>query len=151
MAGRNDDNSNNLNDLSESATLYDLFLISLSSFSFIENAFNNNEEFNTNSLEYNVDEYFKFIFNPNNSFLRKTNCLVDFNIINIISEKYKLLELKVTDEMIDKDNIDSTIDTLRFINLIQNIEESSISLDTIDNIYQMDKIVSVNRDNLDII
>lgn len=143
--------TNNLNDLSESATLYDLFLISLSSFSFIENAFNNNEEFNTNSLEYNVDEYFKFIFNPNNSFLRKTNCLVDFNIINIISEKYKLLELKVTDEMIDKDNIDSTIDTLRFINLIQNIEESSISLDTIDNIYQMDKIVSVNRDNLDVI
>lgn len=143
--------TNNLNDLSESATLYDLFLISLSSFSFIENAFNNNEEFNTNSLEYNVDEYFKFIFNPNNSFLRKTNCLVDFNIINIISEKYKLLELKVTDEMIDKDNIDSTIDTLRFINLIQNIEESSISLDTIDNIYKMDKIVSVNRDNLDVI
>lgn len=143
--------TNNLNDLSESATLYDLFLISLSSFSFIENAFNNNEEFNTNSLEYNVDEYFKFIFNPNNSFLRKTSCLVDFNIINIISEKYKLLELKVTDEMIDKDNIDSTIDTLRFINLIQNIEESSISLDTIDNIYQMDKIVSINRDNLDVI
>ena len=53
--------------------------------------------------------------------------------------------------MIDKDNIDSTIDTLRFINLIQNIEESSISLDTIDNIYQMDKIVSINRDNLDVI
>lgn len=143
--------TNNLNSLSESATLYDLFLISLSSFSFIEKSFNNNEEFNTNSLESNVDEYFKFIFNPNNNFLRKTNCLVEFNITNIISEKYKLLELKVTDEMINKDNIDSTIDTLSYINLIQNIDESSITLDIINNLYQMDKIVSVNRDNLDVI
>ncbi len=143
--------SNNLNSLSESATLYDLFLISLSSFSFIEKCFNDNEEFNKKSLKDNVDDYFKFIFNPNNNFLRKTNCLVEFNITNIISEKYKLLELKVNDEMINKDNIDSTIDTLSFINLIQNVEESSISLDTIDNIYQMNKIVSANRENLDVI
>lgn len=143
--------SNNLNSLSESATLYDLFLMSLSSFSFIEKCFNDNEDFNKNSLEDNVDEYFKFIFNPNNNFLRKTSCLVEFNITNIISEKYKLLELKVSDEMINKDNIDSTIDTLSFINLIQNVDESSISLDTIDNIYQMNKIVSANRENLDVI
>lgn len=143
--------SNNLNSLSESATLYDLFLMSLSSFSFIEKCFNDNEEFNKKSLKDNVDDYFKFIFNPNNNFLRKTSCLVEFNITNIISEKYKLLELKVSDEMINKDNIDSTIDTLSFINLIQNVEESSISLDTIDNIYQMNKIVSANRENLDVI
>lgn len=143
--------TNNLNSLNESATIYDLFLISLSSFSFIENMFNNNEEFNTNSLESNVDEYFKFIFNPNNNFLRKTNCLVDFNITDIISEKYKLLELNVTSEIINKDNIDSTIDTLSYINLIQNIDESSISLETINNLYQMEKIVSINRDNLDVI
>lgn len=143
--------SNNLNSLSESATLYDLFLMSLSSFSFIEKSFNDNEEFNKNSLEDNVNEYFKFIFNPNNNFLRKTSCLVEFNITNIISEKYKLLELKVSDEMINKDNIDSTIDTLSFINLIQNVDESSISLDTIDNLYQMNKIVSANRENLDVI
>ena len=110
-----------------------------------------NDDFSNKSLEENIDDYFKFIFNPNNLFLRKTNCLVEFDITNIICLKYKLLEINITDELINKDNIDSTLDTLSFINIIQNIESSNITLDTISNIYNMKKIVSINRDNLEVI
>ena len=143
--------TNNLNDLNESATIYDVFMVSLTSFSFISKCFMKNDDFSNKSLEENIDDYFKFIFNPNNLFLRKTNCLVEFDITNIICLKYKLLEINITDELINKDNIDSTLDTLSFINIIQNIESSNITLDTISNIYNMKKIVSINRDNLEVI
>ncbi len=143
--------TNNLNDLNESATIYDVFMVSLTSFSFISKCFIKNDDFSNKSLEENIDDYFRFIFNPNNLFLRKTNCLVEFDITNIICLKYKLLEINITDELINKDNIDSTLDTLSFINIIQNIESSNITLDTISNIYNMKKIVSINRDNLEVI
>ena len=141
----------NLNRLSESASIYDLFMSSLSSFSFIEKMFTTNENFNENDLYSNVDDYFKFIFNPNNDFLRETNALVEYNLTNIISEKYKLLDLNVTEESINKDNIDATLDILRYINLIQNISKSNISLNTIYNIYQMTKITAENRKNLEVL
>lgn len=141
----------NLNRLSESASIYDLFMISLSSFSFIEKMFTTNENFNENDLYSNVDDYFKFIFNPNNDFLRETNALVEYNITNIISEKYKLLDLNVSEESIDKDNIDTTLDILRYINLIQNINMSNISINKIYNIYRMTKITAENRKNLEVL
>lgn len=141
----------NLNKLNESASIYDLFMISLSSFYFIEKMFTTNENFSDKDLYSNVDNYFKFIFNPNNDFLIDTNALVEYNITDIISEKYKLLNLIVTEESINKDNIDSTMDTLRYINLIQNIEHSNININTINNIYQMTKITAENRENLDIL
>ena len=126
-------------------------MISLSSFYFIEKMFTTNENFSDKNLYSNVDNYFKFIFNPNNDFLIDTNALVEYNITDIISEKYKLLNLIVTEESINKDNIDSTMDTLRYINLIQNIEHSNININTINNIYRMTKIAAENRENLDIL
>ena len=81
--------------------------------------------------------------NPNNSVLRKTNALVDFNIVTIISEKYKLLDLVLDEESINKDNIDSTLDSVRYVNLIQNIERSAISLNDIKNLCDIKKIIFV--------
>ena len=133
--------TNNLNQLSESSTIFDIFLISLTSFEFLVNQFSG-EEFSQNTLYENVIEYLRFIYNPNNSVLRKTNALVDFNITNIISEKYKLLDLVLTEESINKDNIDSTLDSVRYVNLIQNIERSAISLNDIKNLCEMKKILS---------
>ena len=137
--------TNNLNQLNESSTIFDIFLISLTSFEFLVNKFKG-EDFAQNTLHENITDYLRFIYNPNNSVLRKTNALVDFNIISIISEKYKLLDLAVADEDINKENIDSTLDSVRYINLIQNIERSSISLNDIKNIVEMKKILFIDNE-----
>ena len=133
--------TNNLNKLNDSSSIYDLLMMSLSSFDFLEEKFTNNEEFNNISLEECVEEYFKFIFNPNNIFLRKVNVLVEYNIAEIVSDKYRLLNLNVTEEMVNKENIDSTMESVSFINLIQNIEKSDISLEKIKNLDEMLNIV----------
>ena len=133
--------TNNLNKLNDSSSIYDLLMMSLSSFDFLEEKFTNNEEFNNISLEECVEEYFKFIFNPNNIFLRKVNVLVEYNIAEIVSDKYRLLNLNVTEEMVNKENIDSTMESVSFINLIHNIEKSDISLEKIKNLDEMLNIV----------
>ena len=56
---------------------------------------------------------------------------------------YKLLNLNVTDEMINPDNIDSTLESVKFINLIQNINRSTINFHRIENICKMHEIIGV--------
>ena len=141
--------TNNLNKLSESASIYDLFYSALSSFSFLEKSFSGDEKFEEKSLEENVNDYFKFLYNPNNRFLRKVNALTEFDIVSIVAEKYKLLNLAVTNEMIDQDNIDATMDTVKYINLIQNIDRSHISISEINNLCKMQGIVVKDEEEIE--
>jgi len=143
--------TNHLNQLNDSSSIYDLLLVSFTSFDFLEKNFLNNESFLDKSLEDNVDEYFRFIYSPDNAFLRKINVFVDFDITDILANKYKLLDLNVNKEMIMKDNVDETMNSVMFINLIQNIERSHISIEDIKLIYDMAKVVSFKYENTELI
>ena len=135
-----------LADVSESASIYDLFLTALHSFAFLEKFFKNDEFFMENSLEENVTEFLKFIYNPNNSFLRKINAFAEYNVTEVVADKYKLLKLNVSSEMINADNIDSTLESIRFINLIQNINRSTINFHMIENLCKMNEILTLEED-----
>ena len=130
--------------LNDSASIYDLFLKSLKSFSFLEKSFRNNEYFMENSLEENINQFIKFLFNPNNNFLRKINVFSEYDVTEVLAEKYRLLNINVTKEMILPDSIDATLDSVQFINLIQNIERSKISLSEISILCQFQDILSSN-------
>ena len=138
--------TNNLNTLNESCTIYDLFLISLTSFTFLEKCFVGKEEF-VGELSDIIKDYLRFIYNPVNAFIRKVNALVDFNISNIVTDKYKILDLTITDTMLTSDGIDATIDSLRTINLIQNVDKSSINFDDIKVLFDMNQILYLNKED----
>ena len=138
--------TNNLNTLNESCTIYDLFLISLTSFTFLEKCFVGKEEF-VGELSDIINDYLRFIYNPVNAFIRKVNALVDFNISNIVTDKYKILDLTLTDTMLTTDGIDATIDSLRTINLIQNVDKSNITFDDIKVLYDMNQILLLTKED----
>jgi len=129
-----------LSSISESASIYDLFMTSLKSFSYLEKSFSS-EDFSDKSLEENINDLFRFLYNPNNAFLREINIFTDYNVTDIVADKYKLLKLNVTSDMINADTIDSTMESVSFINLIQNIERSNISVHRIDIICKMHDII----------
>jgi len=124
----------------DSSSIYDLFLVSLQSFPFLEKCFST-EEFQEHSLEENVVEFLRFVYNPNNGFLRKINGLNDYNITDIVAEKYRLLNLNVTSEAVQPEVVDSMLQDAQFINLIQNIERSKITLEYISNLCKMNDII----------
>ena len=131
--------------LEDSASVYDLFLVSLTSFPFLEKNFLT-DDFEEETLEETITDYLKFIYNPDNGFLRKVNGLNDYNIPDIVAEKYHLLKLNVTSEMVQPETIDATLQDVSFINLIQNIERSRISLEKIDNLCNMQAILKTNSE-----
>lgn len=135
-----------LSNLVSSASIYDLLMISLTSFDFLEKCFVKNEDFSSKTLEENVLEFLRFLYNPNNSLLRKINVFTDYNIVDIIADKYRLLNLNVTSEMVNPENIESTMNIASYINLIQNIEKSNIDIHGIYNLCRMHNIIDSDVD-----
>ena len=135
-----------LSSLNDSASVYDLFMVSLKSFPFLENCFLNKEEFMNDSFPKVIDEFFRFLYNPNNSILRKINVFTDYDLVDVIASKYRLLNLNVTNESIKPETIDSTLESLRFINLVQNVERSNISFSDISILCKMQDILK-NEEN----
>ncbi len=133
--------TNNLNLLSDSSSIYDLLNVSLLSFPFLEKNLEKDEDFDGVKLEDIIHEYFRFIYNPNNGFMRKINVLTDYNIASIVAEKFRLLKLNITDEMLSSDNLSLTMESARFINVVQNVDRSDYNVHMIDNICRMNEIV----------
>ena len=115
--------------LTNTSSLYDLLLVSFSSFHYLEKSFSNHFK---DKSDYNFKEtlydYFDFIYSPYNGYLDKINAFVNYNITDIVSDKYRLLGLNVSSEMLSDDNLDATIDSLEYIKLIKRIEEGTLSL-----------------------
>ena len=135
-----------LAEVSESASIYDLFLTALRSFAFLEKFFTTDEFFMENGLEQNIVEFLRFLYNPNNNFLRKINAFAEYNVTEVVAEKYKLLKLNVSSDIINSDNIDSTLESIRFINLIQNINRSTINFHRIENLCKMNEIIASSEE-----
>ena len=135
-----------LSSISESASIYDLFIASLKSFSYLEKSFSS-DDFSEKTLEENINDLFRFLYNPNNAFLREINIFADYNVTDIVADKYKLLKLNVTSDMISAETIDSTMESVSFINLIQNIERSNTSIHRIDIICRMHEIIGETPDD----
>ena len=127
--------------LNESSSIYDFFVTSLKSFTFLEKSFENDEVLSANKLVDNIESYFDFIYHPNNYFLRKMNAFREEAIEEIVSEKYRFLNINITNEMINKEMIDATIESILYLVRIQNIEKSNISIERINELCQMQDIL----------
>ena len=128
--------------LSDGSSIYDAFIASLSSYSYIEKQIVN--KFKETDSEFNLErylkEYIEFIYDPNSSFLHKITVLLDYNIADIISEKYALLGINLTSDQISTDAIDTEIDTLNVISLVNYIKLSHMSIDEMKLICDIKKI-----------
>lgn len=131
--------------LKNTSSLFDIFLISITSFPFLEKMFSK-EEYNELSLEENIQEFIKFLYNPNNMFMRNVNGFVEHDIVEIVAQKYRLLNLNVSVDMISKEAIDATLKDVSFINFIENVESSKISISTISHICEIHQILESLED-----
>lgn len=128
--------------LTEGSSVYDVLTTSLSSYLYIENVLV--EKFQDIDVDFNlsnyVRRYLKFIYNPNADFLHKITALLDYDISEVISEKYALLGIKVDKEEISQDNIDGTISSVKVTTLVNNIKKSNMSIDQMKLICDINKI-----------
>lgn len=128
--------------LNEGSSIYDTLIASLSSYKYIEKIMI--EKFKEADTDFNLSNYVKayleFIYNPNADFLRKITVLLDYDIARVISEKYELLGIHLEKEEITEDVIDTEIETVNVVSLVNNITLSNISIDKIKLICDINKI-----------
>lgn len=128
--------------LSEGSSIYDALITSLSSYSYLEKVMV--EKFKETDADFELQNYIKqyieFIYNPNADFLHKITVLLDYDIAAVISEKYALLGINVKTEEITPDNIDTQLQTVDVVSLINNIKKSNISIEKIKLICDINKI-----------
>ncbi len=127
-------------ELDETASIYDFFYKALSSFDYLEKIFSDKENY-PDSLEENVLNYFKFLYNSSNYFIRKTSAFSEDDISIVIAEKYKLSGIAINAEEINSENIEEKIKNVEFIRRVQSIDNSDISRDFINNMCKMNEIV----------
>lgn len=115
--------------LTNTSSLYDLLLVSFSSFHYLEKSFREHFKDKTDFVLHDtLNDYFDFIYSPYNGFLDKINAFVNYNVTDIVSDKYRLLGLNLSSDMINEDNLDATIDSVNYIKLIKRIDEGILSL-----------------------
>lgn len=128
--------------LTEGSSVYDVLTTSLSSYIYIENVLV--EKFQDIDVDFNlsnyVSRYLKFIYNPNADFLHKITALSDYDISEVISEKYALLGINVEKEEITQDSIDGTISSVKVTTLVNNIKKSNMTIDQMKLICDINKI-----------
>ena len=91
-------------------------------------------------LENYVAEYLEFIFNPNADFLHKITVLLDYDIAEVFSEKYALLGVNISKDEITPDDIDTAIQTIDVVALINNIKQSNMTIEEMKLIYDIKMI-----------
>lgn len=119
------------NHLDDTSTLYDALYICASFYSYFKKMCEK-IDFGTDNIKYlkEYHSFYEFIITPTNNFIIKSKLNGDEDINNVIYEKYKLLNMNITmDDLTD--NLLRLEDDIDFVNLVNNIRNSSISLDDI--------------------
>lgn len=114
-------------------SLYDLFSLSYESYYYLEKMFNEHfKDSDDYSFEEELNKYFDFIYSPYNDFLKKINGFSMVDVSSVITDKYRLLGINVTNDNISVDNLDSFIDSVNYVKFIDDILKGDLSFDDIN-------------------
>ena len=133
--------------LKDGANIHELFITALSSYSYLLRMLAEiNKEVPKYDIETEVDEYIEFIYDPSGKFLDGIFAFNNLDIPEAINNKYRLLGINITKEKMGKEELDSLLNDVSLINLIQNIENNSVTLENIKFICDVNKIKQINVD-----
>lgn len=128
--------------MTDGSSIHDAFIISLSSYHYIEKIMT--EKYKETDSDFSLDKYMKkyleFIYNPNTEFLMKITAILEYDIAQIISEKYCLLDMNLSKEELEEENIDVTLETIDVVALINNIKQSNLSIEEMTLLCNIKKI-----------
>ena len=127
--------------LNNNTTYFDILKIISSSYTYLRKILEeNNNEITDEEVDNKQKFLEEFLFSNKLTILDNINLLNDTNISNIISNRYKLLNLKLESEEIES-NIDSIIETLNKIKKINIINNSKVNIKEIEFQTEAKKII----------
>ena len=117
--------------LNDDSTLLDVLVLLSSNTAYLKWIIaKNNSDLSNDDIFKIIDEFFDYCYS-NHELLKKITILSDVDIEDIIYDKYRLLNIKLDKEILNKDNIENLIAKLNTFRVINNVEMSNISFDEI--------------------
>ncbi len=130
--------------VNSTGSLYDLFSLSYESYYYLEKMFNEHfKDSDDYSFEEELNKYFDFIYSPYNDFLKKINGFSMVDVSSVITDKYRLLGINVTNDNISVDNLDSFMDSVNYVKFIDDILKGDLSFDDINVIVKFREFESI--------
>ena len=93
------------------------------------------------------DEFDEFASNPSNIIINGINTFEDSDIGSVISNKYKLENISISNDDLDEDNLIALKNKIDFVFRINKIENSELSIEKIWFVVQVCKILSKEEKN----
>ena len=117
--------------LNDDSTLLDVLVLLSSNTAYLKWIIaKNNSDLSNDDIFKIIDDFFDYCYS-NHELLKKITILSDVDIEDIIYDKYRLLNIKLDKEILNKDNIENLIAKLNTFRVINNVEMSNISFDEI--------------------
>lgn len=128
-----------ISNLEENTTIHTILSIVLSYYSYLRKCIIDNIE--EKELTEEITKLEKFVLNPNLNIINNTSILEEKDIPMIISDRYKLLSIKISKEDIEN-NLDNLIDQTNKIIIYNNIKNSSIKYEDIKFVCEAHNIIN---------
>ena len=126
--------------LNDASTIADALKICASYYSYFKSLYpkieSNQDDFNYNQEFLDLND---FIYESDKAFIRKINFLDETDIVDIIVNKYKLLNINISKDDLST-NIDDLIKSIDYINLIHDISNTDLSFSSIKTIIDFSKL-----------
>ena len=128
--------------ISAKSTLYDLLNICPLYYNFIFNCLINKEDgIQENEIFDFVNELKEFVNWPYFTIINNIKISDDKDIMFIIKDKYNLLNINLTKEDLEGDNLDSLIESLDTLETFYYIRKNGINIDDISDLIEFKKLL----------
>lgn len=99
--------------LEDNSTVFKALLLACQYYSFLVKYFKNQDNMLTyKEIDKKIDILYKFVLDPDNNIINNITIKEDKDILNIIIENYRLFDVKIDEDMLKKENLDSFINNL---------------------------------------
>ena len=100
-----------------------------------------NEEMSNETLDKEIELLEEFIYYPNNTIINNITINEDRNVVEMILDKYKLMNVSVTAEQIEETNLEIIIGTVNKLLMSNCINQSNLKYVDFNNMVEMKKIL----------
>ncbi len=120
---------------------HDLFKLATRDFNYLVSLFKNqNPDLKQENIITNMKELFEFVYTSELNIINNISIVENKNISQIISDRYRLINMEVNENKIDQDNIDSYLDTINNLIMYYDLNREGINLDDISFILYVNKL-----------
>ena len=132
--------------LNDNSTILDLLKI-VSSFKidFGKMLKEENEEITNQEILLKLKQLKEFILYPHNNIINNTSIIDNKDIVTIVLDKYKLMNIKLTSEQLEDSSIDSLISLVDKILINSYIKDSSQSFEKLNDACDLKKVVDISN------